>query len=174
MAVTRRPRSVGSLQDLQQLFSPLDPQETKPKETEIMNNAQNASTTNNVNASPADMAEALQMIQATRQALNEQVARAAATAQASEEQAADAVKRVSEMRTDFESATSDLKARINVLEAAAKAANGGTAPVKKPVYKRALDIAQQVGGVGALIGGMVYGGKLAYDRITGDGEATQA
>lgn len=173
MAVTRRPRSVGSLQDLQQLFSPLDPQETNLKETEIMNTAQNASSTANQTAAPADMAEALQLIQATRQALNEQVARASATAKASEEQAAAAIQRVTEIRVEFDSVSNDLKDRINTLEAAAKAANGGAPAAKKPVYKRALDIAQQVGGVGALIGGVVYGGKLAYDRFTGDGDTAQ-
>ena len=105
--------------------------------------------------------------------LGQQVAEARAASAASAEQVQEATAKLTKLESVTTASVEELKGRINDLEKAAAAAAGTTA-VKKPIYKRALEVTQQIGGVAAFVGGIAMGGKLAYDRFTNNGDSAEA
>ena len=174
MGVSSGRRTVSSLSDIQQLFSPLS-SDTFSKET-IVNTQTSAPSANNADQGSVErvLAEALDQIRAARTELGQQVAEAKSKAAASTEAVDKLKENISQIDLTVSDKMSKIDARVNDLEAAAKAAAAAQPGAKKPVYKRALDIAQQVGGVAACVAGVAYGGKLAYDRFSGQGDSTNA
>lgn len=173
MVVSRRPGRVGSLQDLHSLFTPLS-QHHSPKETEIMNTQQTASQATSADAAANELlAQALEQLRTARAELGQQVAEAQAASKASIEQVQEATAKLTKLESVTSSTVQELTGRINDLEKAAAAAANATT-VKKPIYKRALEVTQQVGGVAAFVGGIAMGGKLAYDRFINNGDSAEA
>lgn len=175
MGVRSGRRSVTSLSDIQHLFAPLS-SDTFSKETN-MNAAHSSApaTTAEQGTVEQALAQALEQIRTARRELGEQVAEAKSKAVASSDAVTKLNEQISQIDVTLSKKFENVETRVNDLEAAAKAAAAaGETGGKKPVYKRALDIAQQVGGVAACVAGVAYGGKLAYDRFTSQGDSAGA
>lgn len=173
MVVSRRPHRVASFDDIRDLFQPVSPSTSKEinmTSASTASAAQTASTPTEVNEL---ITQAMEQMRNARSELGQQVADAAAAAKVSFEKVEDVTQKVTKIEAGITASTDELKRRIHDLEAAAKAASGKPA-VKQPVYKRALDVAQQIGGVAAFAGGIGFGAKLAYDRFTGNGDNAEA
>ncbi len=177
MAVRSGREAVKSLDDIGKLFSP---HPSLQSSKEINMNSQNTSSApaaapSASNDTSALLAQALEQMRTARQELGQQVATAAAAANSSSEAVTKLNEKVVAVETQTAGKIEEITGRINNLEqAAAEAAKNATTTAKKPVYKRALDVAQQVGGIAACVGGIAYGGKLAYDHFAGQGDSANA
>lgn len=166
MSVTRRYKGVSSFQDLANLF---DTKANSSSKENTMNTNTNTDTSNaqNETISADILADALEAFRATRKELGEKVGSIASSVTAVTESQAAMSKQVLDLTSTFNSKVEDLTKELNALKAAAATEN---APAAKPsLFKRAMNIGTQVGGLAALTGGIAYGGKLAYDKYTGNG-----
>ncbi len=163
--------AVTSLSDLGQLFSP---HPSLQSQKEIHMNTQDQAPSQSAASTTADvsalLAQALEQMRTTRQELSQQVASAAWAVKGSAETVDKLAGQVNKIEVTVTKKVEEVTSRLDTLEKAAEAM-AGAAAAKKPVYKRALDVVQQVGGIAAFAGGVVYGGKLAYDHFSAGGDS---
>lgn len=164
MSVSRRyPQgeraSARSMQDLGALLKPV-PSTTEEKETIV--NANPASATH-IEASPEALAAALSEFCEHRAQVVQQAAEAAAAAKQANDTASHLRSSVESRHAASEQELKAIKEQIEELKKAS--ATPDAEKPKRPVYLRALDVAQQVGGLAAFAGGIFLGGKVVYDQV---------